>query len=102
MILCMLAHLQANKLSGIIRESIGEHLVKDAVAQAIMQSAREGKTHKFWVKNNLLLTKGDQLYVLHLSNLGRLLLKECHDTLWACHKEWQRTYALLKKRYDVM
>ena len=45
--LCMLAHLQASKLSGTIRESVEQHLVKNSIAQAIMQLTREGKTHQF-------------------------------------------------------
>ena len=81
--LCMLAHLQASKLSGTIGESIKEHLAKDPAAQAIMQLAREGKTHRFWVEDYLLFTKGNRLYVPCLGNLRRLLLKESHDTPWA-------------------
>ena len=34
--LCMLARLQASKLSGTIQESIKGHLAKDPTAQAIM------------------------------------------------------------------
>ena len=97
--LCMLAHLQASKLSGTIRESIKEHLAKDPATQAIMQLAREGKTRQFWVEDNLLFTKENCLYVPHSENLGRLLLKECYDTPWACHNGRQRTYALLKRGY---
>ncbi|TYK23473.1 reverse transcriptase [Cucumis melo var. makuwa] len=34
-----------------------------------------------------------------LRDLRKKLLYECHDTLWAGHRGWQRTYALLKKGY---
>ena len=28
-----------------------------------------------------------------------MLIRECHDTLWADHPGWQRTFALLKQGY---
>ena len=93
----MLAHLQASKLSGAIRESISEHLAKDLVALPIIQLAKEGKTCKFLIENNLLLTKENRLYVSHSGNMRRLLLKECHETLWAGHNGWKRTYVILKR-----
>lgn len=57
------------------------------------------KTRQFWVEDNLLLTGGNRLYVPRSENLQRLLLEECHDTLWAKHIRWQRTYALLQQGY---
>jgi len=45
------------------------------------------------------LTKGNRLYVPRAGDLRKKLLHECHDTLWAGHPGWQRTYALLKKGY---
>src|ERR1051325_6929690 len=64
-----------------------------------MQLAKEGKTRQFWVKDDLLFTKGNRLYVPQAGGLRRSLLKECHDTLWAGHNGWRRTYALLKQGY---
>ena len=40
-----------------------------------------------------------QLYVPRAGNLRKKSLHQCHDTLWAGHPKWQRTYALLKKCY---
>jgi len=60
---------------------------------------KAGKTRQFWVEGDLLLTKGNRLYVPRAGDLRRKLLHECHDTLWAGHPGWQRTYALLKKGY---
>ena len=64
-----------------------------------MQLAWEGKTRQFWAEDNLLFTKGNHLYVPRSGNLRRLILKEFHDTPWAGHNGWQRTYALLKRGY---
>ncbi|KAL0554822.1 hypothetical protein IC582_008750 [Cucumis melo] len=64
-----------------------------------MNLAKAGKTRQFWVEEDLLVTKGNRLYVLRAGDLRKKLLYECHDTLWAGHPGWQRTYALLKKGY---
>ncbi|KAA0049809.1 reverse transcriptase [Cucumis melo var. makuwa] len=58
-----------------------------------------GKTRQFWVEEDLLVTKENRLYVPRAEDLRKKLLYECHDTLWAGHPRWQRTYALLKKGY---
>ncbi|KAA0051359.1 reverse transcriptase [Cucumis melo var. makuwa] len=64
-----------------------------------MNLAKAGKTRQFWVEEDLLVTKGNRLYVPRAGDLRKKLLYECHDTLWAGHPGWQRTYALLKKGY---
>jgi len=97
--LCLFAHLKASSLNGTVRETIKTHLHNDTTAQALIQLAREGKTRQFWVEDNLLLTKGNRIYVPRSGELRRLLMKECHDTPWAGHNGWQRTYALLKQGY---
>ncbi|KAA0064237.1 hypothetical protein E5676_scaffold119G001380 [Cucumis melo var. makuwa] len=51
------------------------------------------------VEEDLLVTKGNRLYVSRAGDLRKKLLYECHDTLWAGHPGWQQTYALLKKGY---
>ncbi|KAA0063135.1 reverse transcriptase [Cucumis melo var. makuwa] len=61
--------------------------------------AKAGKTRQFWVEENLLVTKGNRLYVSRVGDLRKKLLHECQETLWAGHPERQRTYALLKKGY---
>ncbi|KAJ7974913.1 Ty3/gypsy retrotransposon protein [Quillaja saponaria] len=43
------------------------------------------------------MAKGSRLFVPKAGDLRRTLMKECHDTLWAGHPGWQRTYALLKQ-----
>ncbi|XP_022154926.1 uncharacterized protein LOC111022072 [Momordica charantia] len=61
--LCMLAHLKASKLTGSVGEAIKAHLKDDPAAQTIIQLAKDGKTSQFWVEDDLLLTKGNRLYV---------------------------------------
>lgn len=51
------------------------------------------------VEEDLLLTRGNRLYVTRADDLRKKLLHKCWGTLWASHPRWQRTYALLKKGY---
>ncbi|KAA0060640.1 uncharacterized protein E6C27_scaffold22G005260 [Cucumis melo var. makuwa] len=69
--ICLLAHLQESEIGGSVRDTL----------------------------RDLLVTKGNRLYVPRAGNLRKKLLYECHDTLWAGHPGWQWTYALLKKGY---
>ncbi|KAA0060658.1 reverse transcriptase [Cucumis melo var. makuwa] len=94
-----LAHLRTSEIGGSIRDTLREFLQKDHAAQNVMKLAKAGKTRQFWVKEILLITKGNRLYIPRARDLRKKLLYECHDTLWAGHPEWQRTYALLKKGY---
>ncbi|KAJ7944105.1 Retrotransposon protein, putative, Ty3-gypsy subclass [Quillaja saponaria] len=93
------AHISASRIATSMRERIRENLDKDPVAQAIINLAKEGKTRQFWVEDGLLMAKGSRLFVPKAGDLRRTLMKECHDTLWAGHPGWQRTYALLKQGY---
>ncbi|KAJ7943087.1 Retrotransposon protein, putative, Ty3-gypsy subclass [Quillaja saponaria] len=93
------AHISASRVATSMRERIRENLDKDPVAQAIINLAKEGKTRQFWVEDGLLMAKGSRLFVPKAGDLRRTLMKECHDTLWAGHPGWQRTYALLKQGY---
>ncbi|KAJ7957579.1 Transposon Ty3-G Gag-Pol polyprotein [Quillaja saponaria] len=91
------AHISASRVATSMREHIRENLDKDPVAQAIINLAKEGKTRQFWVEDGLLMAKGSRLFVPKVGDLRRTLMKECHDTLWAGHPGWKRTYALLKQ-----
>ncbi|KAJ7975820.1 Retrotransposon protein, putative, Ty3-gypsy subclass [Quillaja saponaria] len=93
------AHISASRVATSMRERIRENLDKDPVAQAIINLAKEGKTRQFWVEDGLLMVKGSRLFVPKAGDLRMTLMKECHDTLWAGHPGWQRTYALLKQGY---
>ena len=95
----VLANMSASTISTSVRERIREHLGKDPVAQNILKLAAEGKTRQFWEEDGLLWTKGNRLFVPKAGELRRTLLRECHDTLWAGHPGWRRTYALVKQGY---
>ncbi|KAA0066511.1 reverse transcriptase [Cucumis melo var. makuwa] len=97
--ICLLAHLRGSEIGGLVRDTLREFLQKDHAAQNVMNLVKAGKTRQFWVEEDLLVTKGNRLYVPRVGDLRKKLLYECHDTLWAGHPGWQRTYALLKKGY---
>ncbi|TYK01362.1 reverse transcriptase [Cucumis melo var. makuwa] len=97
--ICLLAHLRGSEIGGSVRDTLREFLQKDHATQNVMNLVKAGKTRQFWVEEDLLVTKGNQLYVPRAGDLRKKLLYECHDTLWAGHPGWQRTYALLKKGY---
>ena len=65
----------------------------------MVAQVKAGKTRQFWVEEELLLTKGNNLYVPRAGDLRKRLLHECHDTLWVGYPRWQRMYVLLKKGY---
>lgn len=89
----------SSQLKGTIPDRIREGLEKDPLATSLMTAAREGKTRRFWVKDGLLFTKGDILFVPKWDNFRKELLKECHDTRWAGHPGQRRTMALLETNY---
>ncbi|KAA0060093.1 uncharacterized protein E6C27_scaffold39G00090 [Cucumis melo var. makuwa] len=81
------------------RDTLREFLQKDHATQNIMNLVKVGKTRQFLVKEDLLVTKGNRLYIPRAGDLRKKLLYECHDTLWVGHPGWKRTYVLLKKVY---
>ncbi|WCJ29454.1 Transposon Tf2-6 polyprotein [Euphorbia peplus] len=93
------AHLSSSLLVTEIRHQIQENLHKDPEATAIIQLAKQGKIRQFWVKDELLLTTRERVYVPKAANLRKLLMKECHDTLWTGHPGWHRMLALLQQHY---
>lgn len=70
-----------SQLKGTLPDRIREGLDKDPLAKSLMVAAQEGKIRRFWVKDGLLFTKGDRLFVPKWDNLRRELLRECHETL---------------------
>lgn len=46
-----------------------------------------------------MLTKGSREFVPRADGLRRMLMRECHDTLWAGHPGWHRTHTLLKEGF---
>ncbi|TYK16924.1 reverse transcriptase [Cucumis melo var. makuwa] len=88
----LLTHLRGSEIGGSVKDTLREFLQKDHATQNVMNLAKASKTRQFWIEEDLLVTKGNR-------HLRKKLLYECHDTLWAGHPGWQRTYALLKKGY---
>ncbi|TYK28654.1 reverse transcriptase [Cucumis melo var. makuwa] len=89
-VICLLAHLRGSEIGGSVRDTLREFLQKDHAAQNVMNLVKAGKTRQFWVEEDLLVTKGNRLYVPRAGDLRKKLLYECHDTLWAGHPGWQR------------
>nr|GEY17469.1 reverse transcriptase [Tanacetum cinerariifolium] len=69
-------------------------LEHDPLAKKIVALAKDGKTRRFWLKGDMLFTKGDRLYVPKWGDLRRIILRECHDSEWAGHPRIKRTLAL--------
>nr|XP_025697450.1 uncharacterized protein LOC112798992 [Arachis hypogaea] len=86
-------------VEGDIVHTIKEGLHHDPLAKKLVELAREGKTKRFWLENDLLYTKGRRLYVPKWENLRRKLVRKCHDTKWAGHQGQRRTLALIESSY---
>nr|GEW28756.1 hypothetical protein [Tanacetum cinerariifolium] len=76
-----------------------EGLEHDPLAKKIVALAKDWKTRRFWLKGDMLFTKGDQLYVPKWGDLRRIILKECHDSKWVGHPRIKRTLALVEGTY---
>nr|GEU37490.1 hypothetical protein [Tanacetum cinerariifolium] len=66
-----------------LRDEKEEGLEHDPLAKKIIALAKDGRTQRFWLKGDMLFTKGDRLYVPKWGDLRREILKECHDSKWA-------------------
>ncbi|GJW42051.1 putative nucleotidyltransferase, ribonuclease H [Tanacetum coccineum] len=76
-----------------------EGLEHDHLAKKIIALAKDGRTRRFWLKGDMLFTKGDRLYVPKWGDLRPAILKECHDSKWAGHPGITMTLALVKGTY---
>ncbi|XP_074304307.1 uncharacterized protein LOC141639025 [Silene latifolia] len=95
----MVAHLSTTTMVADIRVKTKEHLDQYPMAMTLKRLALEGKTRKFWMEDGLLFTKGHRIFVPKVVGLRKILLQECHDTLWAGHPRWHRTLCILKRSY---
>ncbi|PWA81445.1 hypothetical protein CTI12_AA187700 [Artemisia annua] len=82
-----------------LQDRIKEGLEHDPFAKKIVDLEKEGKTRRFWLKGDMLFTKGDRLYMPKWGNLRLVILKECHDSKWAGHPGIKRTLALVEGTY---
>ena len=62
-----------------------------------MEMAKEGKTRRFWVEDDIFYTVGKRMYVPKWNKLMHVILKECHDSLWAGHSGITRTMAYIEE-----
>ncbi|GKE09239.1 zinc finger, CCHC-type containing protein [Tanacetum coccineum] len=76
-------------------ETPEEGLEHDPLAKKIIALEKDRRTQRFWFNGDMLFTKGDRLYVPKWGDLGRAILKECHDSKWAGHPEITRTLAFV-------
>ncbi|GJY15251.1 transposon Tf2-12 polyprotein [Tanacetum coccineum] len=76
-----------------------EGLEHDPLAKKLIALAKDERTQRFWLKGDMLFTKGDRLYVPKWGDLRRAILKECHDSKWAGHPGITRTLALVEGTY---
>ncbi|GKA19410.1 putative nucleotidyltransferase, ribonuclease H [Tanacetum coccineum] len=82
-----------------LQDRIKEGLEHDPLAKKIIALAKDGRTRRFWLKGDMLFTKGDRLYVPKWGDLRRAILKECHDSKWAGHPGITRMLALVEGTY---
>ncbi|KAL2235791.1 UNVERIFIED_CONTAM: Transposon Tf2-12 polyprotein [Sesamum indicum] len=81
------AALSSSAVATSIRDQARELLSKDPAAQGLIQLVEQGKARQFWLEDGLLMTKKNRLYVPKGRDLRKSLISECHDTLWAGHRE---------------
>ena len=77
-------------------DQIKEGLQHDSLTQTIVYFVKEGKIQRFWVKDGLLLTKGKRIYVPSCDNRWRKIMKDYHDSKWACHPGMHRRLTLTR------
>ncbi|GJW22906.1 putative nucleotidyltransferase, ribonuclease H [Tanacetum coccineum] len=63
-----------------LQDQIKEGLEHDPLAKKIIALAKDERTQRFWLKGDMLFTKGDRLYVPKWGDLRQAILKECHDS----------------------
>ncbi|KAL0404436.1 UNVERIFIED_CONTAM: Transposon Ty3-G Gag-Pol polyprotein [Sesamum radiatum] len=93
------AALASSAVATSIRDRARELLSRDSAAQGLVHLVEQGKARQFWLEDGLLMTKENRLYVSKGGDLRKLLISECHDTLWAGHQGEDRTYALVHRAY---
>ena len=59
---------------------IKKGLQQDPLAKDLLEKVVEGKTRRFWQEDDILLSKGDRLFVPRWGNLWKEVIKECHDS----------------------
>lgn len=94
-----LASISSSQPKTDLIERIKEGLKHDSISTHLMKIAKEGKTRKFWVDEEVLYTTSNRVFVPKWENIRREILKECHDSMWAGHPGKKRTLALVQRYY---
>lgn len=66
---------------GEILNLICEGMENYPLARNLVNMAKEGKTKRFWEDDEFLYTTRGRIYVSKWKNVGRSLIKECHNSL---------------------
>ncbi|KAL0453442.1 UNVERIFIED_CONTAM: Transposon Ty3-G Gag-Pol polyprotein [Sesamum latifolium] len=93
------AALASSAVATSIRDRARELLPKDSATQGVVYLVEHGKAQQFWLKDGLLMTKENRVYVPKGGDLRKSLISECHDTFWTGHQGEERTYALVQRAY---
>ncbi|KAL2251547.1 UNVERIFIED_CONTAM: Transposon Tf2-11 polyprotein [Sesamum indicum] len=94
-----IAALSSSAAAISVKDQVREFLPRDPAAQGLIRLVEQGKAWQFWIKDGLLMTKENRVYILRGGDLRRSLLLECHDTLWAGYQGQEHTYALVQRAY---
>ncbi|CAN6454197.1 unnamed protein product [Victoria cruziana] len=86
-------------VEGALLARIREGMRQDATVHQLKALVDTGKTRRFWLRDDVFITKGGRVFMSRWGNLCWELLKECHDTLWAGHPGQEWTLALLERGY---
>jgi len=57
---------------------------------------KEGKARRSWIEDDLILTKGEHIYVPPHDNLRQEVMKESHNSKWLGHQGIHRILALIR------
>ena len=68
----LMAYMANSCVTSTVYEHIKENLMKDPMAQTIMNLSKEGKTHQFWVEDGLLWVKGRRFFIPKVSDLRKM------------------------------
>ena len=97
-----LATLSMSQPKSDLVSCIKKGLQQDPLANNLLEKVLKGKTMRFWQEEDILLTKGDRLFVPRWENLRKEVIKECHDSKWAGHQGIERITALIQASYFLL
>lgn len=81
-------------------DQINEGLDHDSQDKNLMNLAKQGNTHQFWLKDGLIHTKGKSLLMPKWGRLRKKIIKECHNSLWMGLPGVHHTLTLVERAYN--